>query len=186
MRFWSIPKKLKIFTFLFCSVAMYILATFSVNAQDRLTDQSKLFINGIGSVRVGMTVEEASISAGIKIINDGDIGSCSQLKLQGKPEGIEFLSTNGIIARVDVYKNKHITTVKGARLEDTEARIKSLYKGQIQVSHHSYVPGGHYLTFIPKDKKDRNYRIVFETDGKRVTWFRSGRLPEVEYIEGCA
>ena len=33
---------------------------------------------------------------------------------------------------------------------------------------------------------DRNYRIVFETDGKRVLRFRAGKLPEVEYIEGCS
>ena len=30
------------------------------------------------------------------------------------------------------------------------------------------------------------HRMVFETDGKRVKLIRAGRLPEVEYIEGCA
>ncbi|WP_255327297.1 hypothetical protein [Synechocystis sp. PCC 7509] len=40
------------------------------------------------------------------------------------------------------------------------------------------------MTFIPKDKSDRFYRLVFETDGKRVLSFRAGKLPEVEYVEG--
>ena len=30
------------------------------------------------------------------------------------------------------------------------------------------------------------YRLVFETDGERVTRYRAGRLPEVEWVEGCA
>ena len=43
-----------------------------------------------------------------------------------------------------------------------------------------------YLTYVPKDKSDRNYRVVFETDGKRVLGFRAGKLPEVEFVEGCS
>jgi hypothetical protein len=48
------------------------------------------------------------------------------------------------------------------------------------------VERGNYLTFIPQDRPDRNYRLVFETDGDRVTNFRSGQVPEVEAIEGCS
>lgn len=33
---------------------------------------------------------------------------------------------------------------------------------------------------------DRNFRIVFETDGRHVTSIRAGRLPEVGYTEGCS
>ena len=33
---------------------------------------------------------------------------------------------------------------------------------------------------------DSMYRIVFETDGPRVTQYRSGRVPAVDYGEGCA
>lgn len=83
-------------------------------------------------------------------------------------------------------QNNQITTFKGAKIGDTEAQIKSLYPGQIQVTPHKYVQNGHYLTFIPKDRSDRNYRLVFETDGKLVTEFRAGKLPEVEYVEGCS
>lgn len=45
---------------------------------------------------------------------------------------------------------------------------------------------GKYLTFVPKDATDKNYRLIFETSKNRVTRFRSGKLPEVEYIEGCS
>ncbi len=78
-----------------------------------------------------------------------------------------------------------ITTRCGAKLGDTEARIKALYPG-IEVSPHkyAYAEGWHYLTLVPKDKRYSNYRIVFETDSKHITALRSGKIPEVEYVEG--
>ena len=91
---------------------------------------------------------------------------------------------DGKIARVDVYGNSPITTVSGAKIGDSEDRIKSLYA--VRITPHEYVRGGHYLTFIPNDRFDRQYRMVFETDGKRVKLIRAGRLPEAEYVEGCA
>ena len=92
------------------------------------------------------------------------------------------------IARVDVYPGSRVTTLSGAKIGDTEEQIQSLYPGRIQVSPHNYTGyrGGHYLTFVPQDEADRNYRLVFETLKGRVTTFRSGRLPEVGFVEGCA
>src|SRR5919199_1484434 len=95
-----------------------------------------------------------------------------------------FMVISGQIARVDIYGNSRITTISGAKIGDSEDRIKSLYA--VRITPHEYVRGGHYLTFIPTDTSDRQYRMVFETDGKRVKLIRSGRLPEVEYVEGCA
>ncbi|HBL14448.1 MAG TPA: hypothetical protein DD379_24280, partial [Cyanobacteria bacterium UBA11162] len=153
----------------------------------QLTESSKVAINGIGPIRVGMTVKEAENSADIKLIRE-EIGAhenCSYVKSQTGPSGVEFMVIDDRIARVNIYENPRITTVGGAKIGDTEERIKSLYPGQIEVSPHEYVPGGHYLTFVPKDAQDQQYRVVFETDGKRVTDFRAGRIPEVEYVEGC-
>ena len=33
---------------------------------------------------------------------------------------------------------------------------------------------------------DSGFEVVFETDSQRVTRYRAGRLPEVEYVEGCS
>ena len=181
--------KAKFLTFLVGTLTLS-LTVGTVLAQAKLTNQSKVFINGIGPVRVGMTVAEASKAAGTRLIREAGYepnASCFYVKPQGEPKGIGFMVTGDRIARVDVWRSNHqITTLKGAKNGDTEARIKSLYPGQIQVTPHKYVHNGHYLTFVPKDTVDRSYRVVFETDGKRVTQFRSGKLPEVEYIEGCS
>ena len=33
---------------------------------------------------------------------------------------------------------------------------------------------------------DSAYRLIFETDGQRVTEYRAGLLPAVEWVEGCS
>ncbi len=176
-------------TFLLGTLAFFSLSVEAVIAQTKLTNSSKVYINGIGSVRVGMTVAEASKAAGTRLVREDGYqvnSSCFYVKPQREPNSIGFMVVGDHIARVDVWKNRSITTHSGAKIGDTEAKIKSLYQGQIQVTPHKYVQGGHYLTLVPKDRADSNYRVIFETDGKRVTQFRSGKRPQVEYIEGCS
>ncbi|MFH7026842.1 MAG: hypothetical protein ACHBN1_15880 [Heteroscytonema crispum UTEX LB 1556] len=181
--------KTKLLTLLTGTLAVSSLTVGTVFAQANLTNQSKVTVNGIGPVRIGMTVPEATKAAGTKLVSLSGTpisnAGCFYVKPQGAPRGVEMMLQDGRIARVDIMKNSRITTVKGAKIGDTEAQIKSLYPGQIQVTPHKYTQGGHYLTLIPKDRADQNYRIVFETDGKRVTQFRSGKLPEVENVERC-
>lgn len=180
----------KFLSYLISPLVISVVAIGATSAQTKITNQSKLVINGIGSIRVGMTVAQASQASGIKLVSSGDYieKSCYYVQPQGAPKGLSFMVTEGRIARVDVDAKSSVTTLSGAKIGDTEARIKALYPGQIKVTPHKYTgdSGGHYLTYVPKDQSDRNYRLVFETDGKRVTTFRAGKLPEVEYIEGCS
>ncbi|MCC5599266.1 hypothetical protein [Nostoc favosum] len=178
--------KAKLLSLGIVTVALSSLTVGTVIAQTKLTNQSKFFINGVGQVRVGMTVSQAAKAAGTKLIGDSPNNNCYYVKPEWEPKNLGFMVTEGRISRVDVWRDGKITTLKGAKIGDTEARIKSLYPGQIKVTPHEYVEGGHYLTFIPKDQSDQNYRVIFETDGKRVTQFRSGKLPEVEFVEGCS
>ncbi|MDF0556545.1 hypothetical protein [Kamptonema sp. UHCC 0994] len=186
----SLPKFV---TLLIGTMVIFAVWVTAVNAQSQLTENSKLALNGIGPIRVGMTVDEASQSAGIKLTRRGSGGrdeyQCSYVEPKGEPKGIAFMVTKGRIARVDISGDR-ITTIKGARIGDTEERIFSLYPGQIQATRHPYQGrspyNGKYLTFVPKDAADKNYRIIFETANNRVMRFRSGKLPEVEAIEGCS
>jgi hypothetical protein len=63
--------------------------------------------------------------------------------------------------------------------------VQALYASRVAVSPHKYT-GGHYLTVTPTAPGDSAYRMVFETDGRRVTQFRAGVRPAVEYVEGCS
>jgi hypothetical protein len=88
------------------------------------------------------------------------------------------------LARV-VGRGSAVATVVGARIGDTEARIDSLYRGRVTVQPHKYT-NGHYLVVRSATAADTTHRIIFETDGKVVTRFRSGRMPEVAWVEGCS
>ncbi|MGI8503863.1 MAG: hypothetical protein ACR2LR_22425 [Hassallia sp.] len=178
--------KRKLLTLITATVAFSSLTVGTVLAQAKLTNQSKLTLNGIGTVRVGMTVKEATRAAGTKLVGDAPNNSCYYVNPQGEPKDISFMVTGGRISTIEVSKNSRISTFSGARIGNTEAQIKSLYPEQIKVTPHKYVQGGHYLTLVPKDRAYGNYRLIFETDGKRVTEFRSGKLPEVEFVEGCS
>ncbi|MDY6784859.1 MAG: hypothetical protein SW833_20340 [Cyanobacteriota bacterium] len=158
-------------------------------SSQKLTEESQLALKQLGPVRIGMTPEEATRAAGHNFVQQYSFdqgGECAYYKAEGGPDNIAFMVTEGRIARIDI-DSKNITTLSGAKIGDTEARIKTLYEGQIETQPHPYInPGGKYLIFVPQDPQERNYRVIFETDENGVvTRFRTGKLPEVEYIEGC-
>jgi hypothetical protein len=181
-------RRIKPLVFLLGLFVVVFLVMMPASGQSQLTAASKVAIDGIGPIRVGMTIQQAEASARIRLLSPegSKLGDCWYVKPQDGPRDVSFMVIGGQIARVDIYGNSRITTVRGAKIGDSEDRIKSLYPGQIRVTSHEYVRGGHYLTFVPRDASDRKYRLVFETDGRRVKQFRGGRLPEVEYVEGCA
>lgn len=90
---------------------------------------------------------------------------------------------DGRVVRIEV-KDSLVATDRGARVGDGEARIDSLYRGMVTVEPHKYTDG-HYLVVTPA-AADSGLRLIFETDGSRVTEFRVGRLPEVAWVEGCS
>ena len=91
----------------------------------------------------------------------------------------------GRIVRVDVWK-PGIRTLSGAGVGDTEEKIKQLYPAQIEIEPHPYLPeNGHYLNYWPKNGS-RQFGIVFETEGERVTSFRVGTHAAIALIEGCS
>ena len=53
----------KFVTLVIATVVICTVWVTAVNAQFQLTNNSKLALNGIGSIRVGMTVDEASRAA---------------------------------------------------------------------------------------------------------------------------
>jgi hypothetical protein len=191
---------IKRFIFISLAVVACSFVFLSFAAQARLSKESKLVINGIDGIRVGMTIAQAEQAAKIVLVEKGSgragLGGCYYVEPQSNPLDIGFmvisdredervLKERDRIMRVDVYQDSAIATLSGAKIGDSEARIKSLYKGRIRVTPHPYTGdrGGHYLTYTPKDASDRNYRLIFETLNKRVTQFRSGQLPEVDYSQ---
>src|SRR5215212_3204380 len=135
---------------------------------------------GIGTLRAGMSLDEAKIILHDNLAIPTKLQECDFVRTKTGPKGIMFMVEKGAIARVDVTSGS-VATAEGAKIGDSEERIKSLYPGQVAVQPHKYTEG-HYLVITPKGGGDN--RIVFDTDGKKVTRYRSGRMPAVQYVEG--
>jgi hypothetical protein len=141
--------------------------------------------SGFGTARVGMTVAEAEHALGAPLVRLGpQTEPCDYVAIDRWP-GVALMIVDGRIARLDVREQATVRTPEGAGIGDTEARIYTLYPGRVEVQPHKYTDG-HYLIVTPGAPAERAYRMIFETDGKRVTSYRTGRLPEVEWVEGCS
>lgn len=154
-------------------------------ARDTVSDLA-LNEDGLGQIQVGMTLAEA-VNMGLLNENPNMKSNCDFVFPAvgaGIPEGVSVMVVKGDIARIDVDTGS-VTTEDGAKIGDTEDRLKSIYDGDLQIGPHKYIEGGHYMT-VMGDSASAGKAIVFETDGKRVTMFRAGRLPEVKWVEGCS
>jgi hypothetical protein len=134
----------------------------------------------------GMTVEEASRAAGVTLTSRDSIpgSTCKYMRWPDGPTGVLLMALDNRIVRIDVVE-PNIATAEGVRVGETAARVKELYAGRVVETPHKYT-NGTYLTVKSVANSDSLYRLVFETDSGKVTRFRSGLLPAVEWVEGCS
>lgn len=157
------------------------LASGSIVCAETLSD-SRLTYSGLGPLKIGMTIPDANRS-GLKIVVDeqfSDIDQCGLAKVISHDD-IQLLSENNRIARIELYSNR-FATFSGAKVGDSEARVRAIYGSRVQVEPHQYDPDGHYLTVTSSDNR---FAIVFETDGKTITDLRAGLIPAAQYVEHC-
>ena len=139
---------------------------------------------GYGPVKIGMSVEAAAQALGAKLVAEGPVDDpeCYYLRPEPAVEGLWFMISDDHVARVEVNA-PGITTRSGLGVGDSEARVKELLPSA-EVTPHKYVaPDGNYLTVWSASRKAA---VRFETLQGKVTSFYAGRVPEVEYVEGCS
>ena len=159
-------------------------ATTTTRSPERLTSDARVRMDGIGPLRIGMTVDEASAAAGTPIrVGADDFGGCRYAWLPAF-EGLDLLVVDGRIARVGVGDGP-LRTVSGIGIGATEAEVHRVYGSRITVERHRYHPTGHYLVYVAADPSLQEFSLLFETDGRVVTAFRSGLKAAVARPEGC-
>lgn len=109
---------------------------------------------------------------------------CSYVRPGATPPGVLVMLARGQVARVDI-DSAGVASDAGVSVGDSAARVTEAYAGRVTATPHKYVPGGQYLTVRSTSPADSARRMVFETENGRVTRFRSGRVPEVEWVERC-
>jgi hypothetical protein len=139
---------------------------------------------GLGPLLVGMTIAEASaaLDGALTVPAPADTVGCGYVAWRGGPAGVRVMIGAGRITRVDV-DSTGVRTAAGVGIGDSEDQVQRAYPARLRVTPQKYGEG-HYLTVTP-DAADTSVAIVFETVGGRVTGYRAGQRPQVEYVERC-
>ena len=73
----------------------------------------------------------------------------------------------------------------GGKVGMSVEELQKLYGGALKGAPHKYTQGGQYLSMDAGDVAPT--RLVFEVDAAgKVTSWRVGLSPQVEYVEGCS
>lgn len=150
-----------------------------------LTDPAtwRVAANRIGPLLAGTRFADAAPLLGVSPSAGTSGEACTYVVPARGPAGVSIMVRAGEVARIQVDSGT-VRTVEGAGIGDAESRVEALYPGRVVVGPSKYT-NGHYLTVKPAAETESGFRLVFETDGHRVTGYRAGRLPEVEWVEGC-
>jgi hypothetical protein len=99
-----------------------------------------------------------------------------------RPADFAFMFEGGRFVRYDVGTAKE-TAPGGGKVGMDVAQIRALYGERIQSQPHKYVVGASYLRIATPQGESA---LVFETDAQgKVTHWRVGVPPQVDYVEGC-
>ncbi len=140
--------------------------------------------DGYGDMRFGR--DEAAFRAAWGGELEGHPGeACFYLwpKWVRVPADFAFMFEGGRFVRYDVGTAKG-TAPGGGKVGMTAGQIQALYAGHVEVQPHKYVVGGKVLRVT---RADGDGVLVFEVeaDGKVTAW-RAGVPPQVDYVEGCS
>lgn len=139
--------------------------------------------DGIGPVRIGMTLAQAERAAKQPLTEfRDDLGNgCGFVEPRSQRPDISFMVDDDRITLVYVEQTSRTRTDRGIGTGSTEAQVRAAYPDVVQTPH-AYTDGS-YLTATSEDGR---YAIVFETDGARVTLIRGGDERSKGQVEGCA
>ena len=143
---------------------------------------------GFGPANFGANDEEVRMAWG-KDLGDvyaGEPGGCYYLFPQPKPEGsyrLAFMIEGNKFARIDV-DTAEIVAPGGGKVGMSAEEIGKLYAGRIEGQPHKYDPDGKYLRI--KDGAGGAGVLLFEVNAGKVSEWRIGVPPQVDYVEGCS
>jgi hypothetical protein len=142
---------------------------------------------GYGDMKLGSTVDEARAAWGGELNGAPMEGTtCHYLwpKWISRPAEFAFMMEEGKFVRYDVGTDKE-TAPGGGKVGMSVDELQKLYGGALKASPHKYTEGGQYLAIDAGDVAPT--KLVFEADAAgKVTAWRVGLSPQVEYVEGCS
>ncbi|MEJ7796963.1 MAG: hypothetical protein WKF42_00595 [Solirubrobacteraceae bacterium] len=150
-----------------------------------ITPRSVIGFSGVGAIEIGSRISVAERRTGQDIdyrhaVIGGPGSTCGSGELLPRSIGFYVLGTNFRIASINVVK-RGIRTARGIRVGDSLRRVRSAYGARLVPVRNFYNPRQ-----TDYELRRGNRKLVFFTRANKVTSIRSGRKPEVDYVEGCA
>ena len=135
---------------------------------------------------IGMHVNDVERATGMEVDVSSDFSpQCRYGQLVGGPHDLFLMFSRRVLVRIDIGIESAIETDTGIGVGDPISKVQDAYGDELQSEPHPYLGDrGSYLIFDPES--DDGLLIIFETNRRSVTSFRSGFDEQVRYIEGCA
>lgn len=138
---------------------------------ERLGPSSRLRVDGIGPVRVGMTLSQARAVAGVPL-ELRRTEHCQSLVPAGSDPFVTLIATSPGEAVDVIAAGPGTATVSGIRIGSTEQEVLTAYGERIQVVN----PGEavHRIVYRAADQSLRGYALVFGIGDGRVASIMAG------------
>ena len=151
-----------------------------------VTEADELRIDGLGSVTIGMDVDDLEQATGMEVDISSDFSpQCRYGQLVGGPHDLYLMFARRALVRIDIGTGSAIQTDTGIGVGNPISDVEDAYGDELERELHPYLGDrGSYLIFDPEPED--GFLIIFETNRHSVTSFRSGFDEQVRYIEGCA
>lgn len=176
------------------SVGLIVLfASASANAADQI-----LTFDGLGPVRIGMTVRQAEMALGAKLkpmdpSNGVDTEACWETTRADDPDPfVSYMIWSGTIVRIDIGTGRiqqatpPIATERGIRLNSSVEDVKKAYSPRLVSNFHSQGDIGNYdLLYMTVLSDDRRYGHFFVTWKNGLTSMGTADTKAIQLQEGC-
>jgi hypothetical protein len=158
----------------------------TVAVATRVTEADELRIDGLGSMTIGMHVNDVERATGMDVdISSDSSPQCRYGQLVGGPHDLFLMFSRRVLVRIDLGTGSAIETDTGIGVGDPISEVEDAYDDELERELHPYLGDrGSYLIFDPEPED--GLLIIFETNRRSVTSFRSGFDQQVRYKEGCA
>lgn len=164
---------------IWCGVTALLIMIFSAPCFSAALEDYPVTPEGIGRLKIGMTLAEARKAIKEDIIpHNGGTLNCDTAIIADT--GLMLLIQNKKITAIHI-NNPAYKTPENAKIGDSEAILKTLYKTMEITPGSDYIKG-HDI----KIKTPQGSGYIFKTDdNKNVYEYRAGLYPAIELKEGC-
>lgn len=137
--------------------------------------------DGYGPVSVGMTVAQAEAALGEELSASSEDCQLLAPRAAGSPPAWRWMVSGGVLVRIDVAGEGVVARGGGRVGMDIDA-LRAAYPGAVDQGPAKYDPQAR--TWIVGAAEKSHFVFEIGADG-RVTQWRAGRSPEVDWVERC-